>query len=94
MIIDFLVSLFLGILLSVLGLLPETEIWHPPGTSSLGTWHQDWAFQLGSMLKLWDLFFPIMAFITCVLVIVGAKLFVALTQFVLFIWDKLPFKSS
>jgi hypothetical protein len=92
-IVDTLIGVLLGVLNAVMGLIPEFTIFEGPDDGSWG--NEGGALDsLIGMLATWNLFFPVRLMFSCVLVIVGTKVFAALVQFLIFTWDKLPFKST
>jgi hypothetical protein len=94
MIVDFLLTLFMGVIETVLGLIPEWEMFSGPRGVDGSVFHQGWADRIGEWLGLWDLFFPVAQMFICLLLIIGARLLVGVVQVLVFVYDKFPFKSS
>lgn len=93
MIVDFLVTVFLGILNAVLSLIPAFEFLSDGGgMDTQGSW--EWSQRIGAILVMWDPFFPVPAVFWALLTVLATRLFVVLCHLVVWVWDKLPFKAS
>jgi hypothetical protein len=89
------VGLLLAVLNALLALIPAFTIVDPDiGRDVTGHIPAEWTGHIAAYLRLWDLFFPVGALFTCLLALLAVRLFVALVQFLLWVWDVLPFKSS
>jgi hypothetical protein len=96
-IVDFLVTAFLGLLNALLGLFPVYELWEqnflPRNTEgNLGL--NEWTVRIAEMLALWDLYFPVSALFVCLGVIVAARLFVVVVELIQWAWRNFPLKST
>jgi hypothetical protein len=92
MIFTFIITLLLGLLTAVFSLIPEFD---PLTPGSIGTGNVGQFFDsIAGMLLTMDLFVPIGTMFLCWGIILGTKAFVGVVQLVVFVWDKLPFKSS
>lgn len=100
MIIDWLIGLIFALLMGVLGLIPSFTIFDPSNGGELeGNVHnayscQAWCPDVAAWLRTWDLFFPVGFLFTCMAAIVAARLLVALVQFLKWVWELIPMKSS
>jgi len=90
MIIGLIILVLFTLLSAVVGLIPAGDVFEPIYSGTTG----GAATTIASFLKTWDLFVPIIVCFNCVLAVLGAKVFVAVAKLVVFVWDKLPFKSS
>jgi hypothetical protein len=89
-IVDLIVVALFGIVNAVFGLIPEFSVYS--GEAEGTYWGA--SVNLGEFLAAWDLFQPIELMFTCLLLILGTKAFVAVAQFLVWLWSILPFKSS
>lgn len=90
MIVDVVVTLLFGILNAVLSLIPAHTIWEP----SLEWGNFGLAGQVGGLLAIWDLFVPMEIVFVVLGALIASRIFVAIVQFVRWLWDIIPFKSS
>lgn len=95
MIVGLILGLLFAILNAVMGLIPTFDPFEvgqqgPTGDLALGSWPQT----IANMLILWDRFFPVGFLFMCLIGILATRVFVALVQFVRWVWDVIPFKSS
>jgi hypothetical protein len=82
-IVDLLVTVFLGVFNALVGLLPEydpdlTPLWHNLG---VGFFHV-------------NKFFPLTDLFICLGLIIGFSLFLGVWHLVEWLWAKVPFKST
>jgi hypothetical protein len=95
-IFDVIVTVLFAVLSAVFGLIPEFDSFSPGwldgmvGGGASGTFFD----RIGGILLTLDLFVPMGLLFQVLGIILLTKVFVAGVQFVTFIWDKLPFKSS
>jgi hypothetical protein len=92
-IVDLIVGALFGLLNAVLGVIPTfdpfEQFWSD-GSGYDGTVTQ----LVAGFLAIWDRFVPIELCFLAFFAIVAAKVFVAVAQFVMTLWQSLPFKSS
>lgn len=104
MIIQWILGLLFGVLNAVLDLIPpftaaqgwgdEVGINETTGQfAGWGPW-SDFISSVVGFMWTFDLFVPIRLGVTAMVVLGATRLFVALVQFVIWLWDRLPFKSS
>lgn len=95
MIIDLLVSVALGILNAMLSLLPTyTPVSDSVPRDTEGNIFVEWVDRVAGFLVTWDQFVPVRAFFTAVLAVLAARVFAFAVQFILWVWESLPFKST
>jgi hypothetical protein len=91
MIVDVLVQVFVGVLQAVLGLIPTFTPFEPQAFEAD---YDQIAERVGNMLAIWDRFMPISAVFVVLFSLFATRVFVAMVQFVQWLWGVLPFKSS
>lgn len=93
MIVTVIVGALLLLLGAVIGLIPEFQPFEVDGMLGSGTTGGFFDSIAGILLSL-NLFIPITTMFACFLAIIATKAFVGVAQLAVFVWDKLPFKSS
>jgi hypothetical protein len=89
-IIGLILVVVFSLLSAVFGIIPDYTMFAPEyqGTTGGG------ATMLAQMLAALNLFAPVTLLFICAFALLGFKAFVAGAHLVVFVWDKLPFKSS
>lgn len=99
MIVDLFFGIFFGVLNAVLSLIPAwsfngDQAGEGVGCNAIGGCGADVAEQVARWLVVADGFLPVTLFLWGIFVVFGARVFVALVQFVRWVWDVLPLKAS
>lgn len=102
MIVDLLFSVMLGILNALLGLIPAFEPWNvatcqvdPTGQAFAGGCDVGaGAGHVGHFLYVWDKFVPVAFLFGALVAVLATRVFIAVVEFVRWIWSVLPFKAS
>lgn len=98
MIVDLIVGVLFGILNAVLGLVPSFEVTDWTVAAGIrtagGGLDLPWVVHTRGWLWVWNHFVPVRFALSCLLLLLAAKLFSAVVQLVMWFWDRIPFKSS
>lgn len=96
MIIDLIVGIVFGILNAVFSLIPTFDliIDGPRQTAAAGGALYTSTLEVVKFLKVWDLIFPVSLILTCIGVLIAAKVFSAFVQFIRWVWTVIPAKGT
>lgn len=85
MLVDFLIGLVVGIFTGILGLMPAYQL--PASITDLGG-------TIGSSVAAINGVFPVVTLGACLVLMIGARLFIAAWSAIAWAYDKIPFKFS
>lgn len=95
MLLDLLVGVIFGVLNAVLGLIPTFDIiTEPQGPTGLTGEHYGWTQWLAETLRAWNDWLPITEVLYLLMAVFATKAFIAVVQFIRWVWDRLPAKGT